>query len=40
MSRLQERIENFNKAFNIYSQAVTAYKQDTSEILMHMALIQ
>lgn len=40
MSRLQERIENFNKAFNIYSQAVIAYKQDTSEILMHMALVQ
>ena len=40
MARLQERIENFNKAFNIYNQAVIAYKQDSSAILIHMALVQ
>lgn len=40
MSRLTERIENFNRAFNIYNQAVIAYKQDSSAILIHMALVQ
>lgn len=40
MSRLSERIENFNKAFLIYSDAVSAYKKDNLNILIHMALIQ
>ena len=38
MSRLYERIENFNKAFNIYQDAVKDY--DTTKILTHMALVQ
>ena len=40
MSRISESIENFNRAFSIYSDAVSAYKTDSSNILMHMALIQ
>ena len=38
MSRLKERIENFNRAFNIYQQAVKEF--DWEKILSHMALIQ
>ncbi len=38
MSRLTERIENFNKAFNIYQDAVNDY--DVNKILTHMALVQ
>lgn len=38
MSRLKERIENFNKLFNIYQQAVKEF--DWEKILSHMALIQ
>ena len=38
MSRLSERIENFNKAFNIYNDAVKAF--DEKKILTHMALVQ
>lgn len=40
MSRLQEHIENFSKVFDIYEKAVLAYRKDTSEILMHLALVQ
>ena len=40
MSRLQERIENFNRAYEIFTDAVQAYKSDTSAVLMQMALIQ
>ena len=40
MSRLQERIENFNRAYGIFTDAVQAYKGDTSAVLMQMALIQ
>jgi len=40
MSRLTERIENFNKAFDIYIQAVTEYKKNSSNILTHLALVQ
>ena len=40
MSRLTERIENFNCAFSIYSEAVNAYKNDRSNVLYHMVLIQ
>lgn len=38
MSRLEERIENFNRAFIIYQDAVKAYNKDI--VLTHMALIQ
>ena len=38
MSRLKERIENFNKAFNIYNDAVKAF--DKKKVLTHMALVQ
>jgi len=40
MSRLVERIENFNKAFSILNNAVKAYNNNKTEILTHMALIQ
>ena len=30
MSRLQERIENFNRAYGIFTDAVQAYKSDTN----------
>lgn len=36
MSRLEERIENFNYFFDIYNDAVNAYDRDA--ILTHMAL--
>ena len=38
MSRLKERIENFNRAFKIYEEAVLEFNWD--KILSHMALIQ
>ena len=38
MSRFTERIEIFNKAFNIYQEAVKAY--DPNKVLTHMALVQ
>ena len=40
MTRLQERIESFNRAFEILSEAVNAYKNNSMNILTHMALIQ
>lgn len=40
MSRLQERIENFNRAYGIFTEAVNAYKGDTKSVLMQMALVQ
>lgn len=40
MSRLEERIENFNRAFEIFNNAVQAYNQEKENILMHMALVQ
>ena len=40
MSRLQQRIENFNRAFSILSDAVSAYQNNSMNILTHMALIQ
>lgn len=40
MSRLSERIENFNRAFKIYNDAVLAYRNDKQNQLMHMALVQ
>ena len=39
MSRLSERIENFNKAYSIFSDAVVAYNKDKSYVLSHLALI-
>ena len=40
MSRLEERIENFNRAFEILNNAVKAYNQEKENILMHLALVQ
>lgn len=40
MSRLSERIENFNSFFKIFSDAVNAYNKNNSDVLTHMALIQ
>lgn len=40
MSRLEERIENFNRAFEILTNAKNAYTHDKENILMHMALVQ
>lgn len=37
MSRIKERIENFNKAYIIYNDAVSAFDKD--KVLTHMALI-
>lgn len=37
MSRLTERAENFNKAFEIYKEAVENY--DVDRILSHLALV-
>ena len=38
MSKLSERIENFNRAFEIYKDAVEEF--DINKILTHMALVQ
>lgn len=40
MSRLHQRIENFNKAFDIYIQAIDDYKKNKSNVLTHLALVQ
>lgn len=40
MSRLSERIENFNKAYSIFAEAVEAYNKDKLAILSHLALVQ
>ncbi len=40
MSRLDERIENFNKAFGILTEAKNEYISDKTKVLNHMALIQ
>mgnify|MGYP003571309239 CR=1 FL=1 len=40
MTRLNQRIENFNKAFNIFSLSVDAYISNKENVVMHMALIQ
>lgn len=40
MSRLSERIENFNRAFVLYEQAHTAYCADKENKLIQMALVQ
>jgi len=38
MSRLTERIENFNKAFLMYQEAVKEF--NTDKVLTHLALVQ
>ena len=38
MSRIVERIENFNRAYNLFVEAVEAF--DKNKQLTHMALIQ
>ena len=40
MTRISERIENFLRAFSIYSDAVAEYKKNCTNVLNHMALIQ
>lgn len=40
MSRLSERIENFNKAFALYKQAHAVYCADKENKLIQMALVQ
>ena len=40
MSRLEQRIENFQKSFEILSKSVIAYNNDKQNDVMHMALIQ
>ncbi len=40
MSRLDERIENFNKAFEILTEVKNEYISDKTKVLNHMALIQ
>lgn len=40
MSRLSERIENFNRAFEVFVLSVESYKKDKKNVVMHMALIQ
>ena len=38
MSRLSERVENFNRAYDLFTEAVEAFDKDKK--LTHMALIQ
>ncbi len=40
MTRLQERIENFNKAFELFKDAKVAYCADSSSAIYRMALVQ
>ena len=40
MSRLEERIENFNKAFNVFKEAHDEYLKDPSRIVFRLAEIQ
>lgn len=40
MTRLSERIENFNRAFELMCEAVKEYKSDIKKKLYHLALIQ
>ena len=40
MSRLKERLENYNKALNILQKSVDAYNFDKQNEVTHMALIQ
>lgn len=40
MSRLEERIENFNKAFKVFKEAHDEYLNDPSRIVFRLAEIQ
>lgn len=40
MSRLEERIENFNKAFIVFKEAHDEYLKDTNRIVFRLAEIQ
>lgn len=40
MGRLNERIENFTKAFELFQSAVKAYKSDVSNVIYHLAVVQ
>lgn len=40
MSRLKERIENFNRAFDLYEKARIAYKQNEQDDIARLAIIQ
>ena len=40
MSRLKERIENFNRAYKIFCDSVGEYKSDIQYVVYHMAVIQ
>lgn len=40
MSRLQERIENFSRAFDLYDLAHSAFKSDESNDINKLAVIQ
>lgn len=40
MSRLNERIENFNKAFQIFQDIIASYREDKLNVIFHMALVQ
>ena len=40
MSRLAEWIENFNRVFDLYEHAVNEYKNNPTNILIHLALVQ
>ncbi|MBQ8460115.1 nucleotidyltransferase substrate binding protein [bacterium] len=40
MSRLSERIENYNKAFELFATVVEEYRKDSENIINHMALLQ
>lgn len=40
MSRINERIENFNRAFEIFQNTMASYKEDSLNMVFHMALVQ
>ena len=40
MTRLDERIENFNKSFIILSDVVEKYNKNKNDVIIHMALVQ
>lgn len=40
MSRLKQRIENYNAAFEVFSKTVNAYRNDNQNVIYHMALVR
>ena len=40
MTRLDERVENFNKFFTILSDVVETYNKNKNDVIIHMALVQ